>query len=297
METKDNNYLYNYKELNADHDLKWYDYGARFYDAVIGRWHVVDPMGETTPNWNPYNYVQNEPINAIDPDGRACVGCGPNGENMLPPKSDGHPMYIGASSASAWPPENGTAGQTHVDSDGSFVHDGKNWMNKEDGSYLLPTITITASSSNPSSDNTGMGLALFGAGMEGASFEMYNKNTWFSLYKMKSYYQSFNGNGYTGGKNAHGRYWSNGLDFAGKLLGAYQAYDILNQRMYGEINNVQFVGEQASNAYSTFGGLPGAAWGIGWEAGRVISKTDWYHQNIYLPINPGGRDGLISTKQ
>ena len=35
MEPKDNNYLYNYKELNADHDLKWYDYGARFYDV---RW-------------------------------------------------------------------------------------------------------------------------------------------------------------------------------------------------------------------------------------------------------------------
>lgn len=70
METKDNNYLYNYKELNADHDLKWYDYGARFYDAVIGRWHVVDPMGEKYQIWSIYNYGKNNPLRHIDPDGR-----------------------------------------------------------------------------------------------------------------------------------------------------------------------------------------------------------------------------------
>ncbi len=69
MEPKDNNYLYNYKELNADHDLKWYDYGARFYDAVIGRWHVVDPMGERTPSWSPYNYVENNALVKHDPSG------------------------------------------------------------------------------------------------------------------------------------------------------------------------------------------------------------------------------------
>ena len=69
METKDNNYLYNYKELNADHDLKWYDYGARFYDAVIGRWHVVDPMGERTSSWSPYNYVENNALVKHDPSG------------------------------------------------------------------------------------------------------------------------------------------------------------------------------------------------------------------------------------
>ncbi len=69
MESKDNNYLYNYKELNADHDLKWYDYGARFYDAVIGRWHVVDPMGEKAPSWTSYRYAYNNPTRITDPFG------------------------------------------------------------------------------------------------------------------------------------------------------------------------------------------------------------------------------------
>jgi RHS repeat-associated protein len=69
MASKDNNYLYNHKELNADHDLKWYDYGARFYDAVIWSWHVVDPMGERTPSWSPYNYVGNNSLVKHDPSG------------------------------------------------------------------------------------------------------------------------------------------------------------------------------------------------------------------------------------
>ena len=67
---KDNDYLYNGKELQEDHDLNWYDYGARMYDASLGRWSVVDPMAEEYFAWTPYHYTMNNSINAIDPNGK-----------------------------------------------------------------------------------------------------------------------------------------------------------------------------------------------------------------------------------
>jgi RHS repeat-associated protein len=41
-----NNYQYNGKELTTDFGLHWNDYGARWYDAQVGRWWAVDPLGE-----------------------------------------------------------------------------------------------------------------------------------------------------------------------------------------------------------------------------------------------------------
>ena len=75
-------YKYNGKEL--DRFLGWdmLDYGARWYDSKLQCWLTVDPLAEKYYHLSPYVYCADNPINAIDPDGKKIVIVGNREERI-----------------------------------------------------------------------------------------------------------------------------------------------------------------------------------------------------------------------
>jgi RHS repeat-associated protein len=60
-----NRFSFTGKELDKD----LYYFGARYYDPNLGKFTSIDPVKDNQP----YNYVKNDPMNLIDPDGREVV--------------------------------------------------------------------------------------------------------------------------------------------------------------------------------------------------------------------------------
>ena len=73
-------YKFNGKELDAETGL--YYYGARYYDPKSSIWLSVDPFSDEFPSWSPYNMCYNNPVQFVDPDGRAAYSpiYGTNGQ-------------------------------------------------------------------------------------------------------------------------------------------------------------------------------------------------------------------------
>jgi RHS repeat-associated protein len=72
-------YRYSGKEEQDELGLNMYDFGARNYDAAIGRWMNMDPLAEKYYSKTTYNYCANNPMYFIDPDGRSMWAAGMGG--------------------------------------------------------------------------------------------------------------------------------------------------------------------------------------------------------------------------
>ena len=64
-----NRWKYNGKELQTTGDLGYLDYGARMYDAGLGRWFTADPKQESNLSRSPYHFSGNNPLLNVDPNG------------------------------------------------------------------------------------------------------------------------------------------------------------------------------------------------------------------------------------
>ncbi|BFP40820.1 hypothetical protein FGF1_16650 [Flavobacteriaceae bacterium GF1] len=64
-------YDYQGKENQEELGLKWHDFGARNYDATLGRWTSIDAMADHEKQiaFSPYSAMANNPNVFIDPDG------------------------------------------------------------------------------------------------------------------------------------------------------------------------------------------------------------------------------------
>jgi len=152
-----------------------------------------------------------------------------------------------------------------------------NLLTKKD---LLHDSQLGFTNSLMASVTGGPGLEFFAGALMSATSELYYSERygiWMGK-NFKLYSHTWGGNGTTGGKNKYAKNTHNTIKWAGRVLGAWNAYSITKQRMSGEITNKQLILEQSSNTISTLGGPYGAAWGVGWEIGRSITNTGWYQE-------------------
>ena len=140
-------YKYNGKEFERKDGLNWMDYGARHYDAALGRFTTMDPLAEKYYALSPYAYCGNNPINRIDPDGCQV-------RNIRPPVRRGYRNAGRANPYAFYPGE--TRPQSYRETT-SFSYRGvglRKQMSLEEQRYLLVMNTPGGNKVQMSRNNT-----------------------------------------------------------------------------------------------------------------------------------------------
>jgi RHS repeat-associated protein len=71
-----NKFLFQETELLTDLEINLYDFDARMYDPFTWRTTTLDPNAEDYPEMSPYSFLENNPINTIDPSGMDAINLG-----------------------------------------------------------------------------------------------------------------------------------------------------------------------------------------------------------------------------
>ena len=265
-----------------DAETGWNSFEARSWDPVVSRWISRDPARQF---WSPYVGMGNDPINQIDPDGRYSKfgalwrsGFGLRGRVYQSGVDNGREVW-------------------------GYERNGTHYFGDDSGS-LLRALKESATTNNNVDVNfddvVNFNLDVKNVALSSAQL---SSGIWFEGRANSIKNAAFSGNKWTakalGNASDKAPLFAtrlgggtttlkviDGVNFVGKGLGAYNAYDIWSQYNNNQISEFHFLIEQASNGYSTFGGIYGAAWGIGWETGRAITTIPAYQRwkhNTWLP--------------
>lgn len=272
--------------------LNWQYYGARMFDAQLGRFHSADPLAELFSSQSAYVYAINNPVNFID-----YLGMGPEKYGADGLTTD---QWIQSSRPGADP----GLGKYFRNFNRMIESEKKNnglQEDKQGNYYYLKNVGYKTGKNSffngeswkeagPAFGFYEKKVPLYAAGQGGLDWTFYTSavltaaekslyskefGTWMGK-DLKFRSQAWGGNGVTGGKNAFAKNWSGNVGLLGKAVGAYSMYGSYIEWERGEISNELFAGDMVSGLAGIFGGIIGASWSIGWELGKNYGPSKWF---------------------
>ena len=245
-------YDFNAKEHQPELGLNWHDYHARNYDAALGRWMNVDPLGEKYTSWSPYNYVMNSPLRFTDPTGMF----------IEPPTKPGE-----------------IEGDVHFDEDtgASYEWDGEGgWHSDLQGGEELDEVYITNESF--SEDNTNSDLNDVGWFLSSNLSAVERNSTYYSKHYTAKYgTRNLSSSDVTRQTRAQmGRYARNARIGGGIVTIGFGGYDVYS----GWKQDGEQFGYNSHLAIGRVVGGIGGAW-LGAQAGGTIGLLT---VNPYVPV-------------